>query len=140
MKIILPNSIHALELPDEWLRDSAMSSFVPNSRYYAVNLSACTRVVPIGQIEPPKRDNGKLWFRNRDSVIALLTRMRDGNEIDPIEVWSKEKKTSPLFIVRDGFHRFYLSAALGYSEIPIKINDFDMYEFFAQEQRGSSRP
>lgn len=139
MKIILPN-IDAFELPDEWLRDSAMSSFVPNSRYYPVNLSACTCVVPIGQIEPPMRDNGERWFRNRDSVIALLKRMRDGGEIDPIEVWSKEKKTSTSYIVRDGFHRFYLSVALGYSEIPIKINDFDMYKFFEQEQRGASHP
>ena len=136
MKIRIPNSRNHFELPDEWLHDAGMASFVPNSSHYSVNFSACSEIVPISEIESPFRENGKLWFRDRESVVDLLTKLRDSTELDPIEVWSKEKKASCQYIVKDGFHRFYLCLALGYREIPIKIDDFDMYEFFEKERKG----
>jgi hypothetical protein len=133
----IKNNKDAFEVPAEWLCDAGMENFVPSSRHYRVNHARCSKIVPINEIEPPLRDNGKRWFRDREAVVYILQKIRIGEEIEPIEVWSKEKKNSTKYVVRDGFHRFYLSVALGYREIPIKLNDFDMYEFFDKERQGT---
>ncbi|WP_197338870.1 hypothetical protein [Ralstonia solanacearum] len=95
-------------------------------------------VVSIEDVEPPLRDGGKIWFRDRETVIRLLDGMRNGAELPPIEVWSKGKKNSTHHVVRDGFHRFYLSLAVGFTEIPVVIEDFDLDEFLANEAKGIS--
>lgn len=93
-------------------------------------------VMPIQDVEPPLRDGGKIWFRDRDTVIQILDGMRSGAELPPIQVWSREKTNSSRYIVRDGLHRFYLSIAVGFTAIPVGIDDFDLNEFFANEARG----
>lgn len=92
-------------------------------------------IVPITEVEPPHRIDG-LWFRDRHTVVKLLQSIRNGVALPPIEVWSKGKR-SALYTVRDGFHRFYLSIAVGFTEIPLDIDDFDLDEFFANEARGN---
>jgi len=131
----IQNSKDSFEVPVEWLREVGMEFFVPNSLHYHVNQAHCSRIVPINEIEPPLRDNGNRWFRDKETVVAILQQIRSEKDIKPIEVWSKKKKNSIKYVVRDGFHRFYISVALGFSEILIKINDFDMYEFFEKERQ-----
>lgn len=121
------------EVPDEWWCSAGMSNFVPNAAHYQTELSACSEIVPFGEIEPPLRDNG-FWFRNRESVINVLIKIRSGEKLDPIEVWSRTKTNSKKYIVKDGFHRFYLSIAAGYTKLPVKINDFDLKEFLEKER------
>lgn len=124
------------EIPDEWWEASEMSTYTPTrSHYLSVSAHA---VVSIEEIEPPLRNGGKVWFRDRDTVVQLLKGMRDCDKLPPIQVWSKEKKCSTLHVVRDGFHRFYLSIAIGYSEIPIEVQDFDLNEFL--ENGGKGQP
>ncbi len=123
-------------MPVEWLREVGMEFFVPNSLHYQVNQAHCSKIVSINEIEPPLRDNGNRWFRDKETVVEILQQVRTEKEIEPIEVWSKKKKNSIKYVVRDGFHRFYISVALGFREIPIKINDSDMYEFFEKERQA----
>lgn len=111
-----------------------MESFLPTSDHYATNEASCTAVVAFQEVEPPKRQNGELWFRSKESVIAVLRSMRVGEALDPVEVWSKQKTASQKYLVRDGFHRFYLSLAVGYRKLPVRVNDFDMFEFFEKER------
>ena len=60
--------------------------------------------------------------------------MRRGEKLDPIEVWSREKSGTSKYCVKNGFHRFYMSIAVGYCKLPIKINDIDLEEFLAKEK------
>ena len=124
MKKIVPGTEFEFEIPDEWWIDAGMKDYVPCTEHYHTNLSVCTAIVLLKEVEPPQRDNG-FWFRNKESVLEVLRKMRDEDEVlEPIEVWSLAKKASKKYIVRDGFHRFYLSIAAGFRKIPIKISDF----------------
>jgi hypothetical protein len=132
MKYKVPGSERHFEIPDEWWKSAGMSDFSPKGDHYTLSSSAIFEVVSVEEIEPPTR-NGDFWFRNAESVIEVLRKIRTGEELDPLEVWSKEKKRSKRYHVKDGFHRFYLSVAVGYPKIPIKVNDFDLAEFLAKE-------
>ncbi len=111
-----------------------MLSFSRKADHYSLSSSTIFEVVPVEEIEPPSR-NGDFWFRNAESVIEVLRKIRTGEELEPLEVWSKEKKRSERYHVKDGFHRFYLSVAAGYPKLPIKVNDFDLAEFLKNEQK-----
>jgi hypothetical protein len=135
MKFNLPQSKRTFEIPDEWWKDAGIEGYIPRSLHYHSD-PTCSMFVPFNEIAPPLRDGDTIWFRDRQTVIQLLSMMRDGVELPPIEVWGKEKKCSDRFVVRDGFHRFYLSIAIAYIEIPVRINNFDAEEFFANEAKG----
>lgn len=134
MRFRIPNCHDSFEIPDEWWEASDMEGYIPKSAHYRTDQTS-SMIVPIAEIEPPRRANG-LWFRNRDTVVDLLQGIRYGVALPPIEVWSKGKR-STIYSVRDGFHRFYLSIAVGFTEIPLKINDFDLDEFLANEARDN---
>ena len=119
-----------------WWTIAGMEQFVRNSDSYRTEQSCNYEVVRITEVQPPLRKDGELWFRNRNSVIEVLTCMRTGVPLEPIEVWSREKTRSTKYIVRDGFHRFYLSVVVGYPRLPIRINDFDLAEFLEKERNG----
>ncbi len=110
-----------------------MENFVPSSDHYTTKQSSCSEIVAVEEVEPPLREKG---FRNRQSVIEVLTQMRTGEELDPIEVLSREKTRTEKYRVKNGFHRFYLSIAIGYPKLPIMVNDFDLAEFLEKERKG----
>ena len=124
----------SFEIPDEWWQASGMLAYTLTESHYLS--SSAKAIVPLEEIEPPLRDRGKMWFRGRDEVVSLLNGMLSYKEIPPIQVWSKEKNSSNLYVVRDGYHRFYLSVAVGYSKIPVEINDYDINEFLENEAKG----
>ena len=121
------------EIPDEWW-ESGRVSFTGNVSNYAYPTDANTQLVSMDELAAPLRDGGLIWFRNRDSVVNLLQGMCEGAILPPIPVWSKGTKHPTKFVVRDGFHRYYLSLAMGFTEIPIRIDDFDLDAFFAAEK------
>jgi len=130
----VPNTTVEFEVPDDWWTSAGMTNFVPSSDYYTAKQSSCPEIVAVGEVEPPFREK---WFRNRQSVIEVLTKMRTGEELEPIEVWSREKTRTEKYRVKHGFHRFYLSIAIGYPKLPIKVNDFDLDEFLEKERKGT---
>ena len=132
----VPNSTVEFEVPDDWWTSAGMANFVPSSDYYTTKQSSCPEIVAVEEVEPPFRGNRQIWFRNRQSVIEVLAKMRTGEELDPIEVWSREKTRTEKYRVKHGFHRFYLSIAIGYPKLPIKVNDFDLDEFLEKERKG----
>lgn len=134
MKFTVPRNGPIFEIPDEWWAAGAISGLAPSDSHYVC--ASVYAAVPLEDIEPPLRDGGKIWFRDRDTVVRLLNGMCEGSELPPIQVWSKEKKSSARHILRDGFHRFYLSVAIGYNRIPIEVEDFDLDEFLANESKG----
>jgi hypothetical protein len=134
MRFRIPNSHDSFEIPDEWWGASSMEGYIPDSTHYRIAQTGSI-IVPITEVEPPRRIDGR-WFRDRHTVVKLLQGMRNGVALPPIKVWSKGKR-SALYSVKDGFHRFYLSIAVGFTEISLDINDFDLDEFLANEARDN---
>jgi hypothetical protein len=128
LEYVVPGTEMRFEVPYEWWKCAGMIGLNVGAEHYHTDLSVCSEIVFIEDVEPPKRYNG-FWFRNRDSVIEVLCKMRSGEILEPIEVYSKSKTNTNKFTVKDGFHRFYLSVAVGYKKIPVKVNDFEMKEF-----------
>lgn len=139
MRFNIPGSTATFDIPDQWWEASGMQGYSPNAVHYRTT-PAWPTVIAIRALEPPVRDGGVVWFRDQETVVQILHAMRDGDELPPIMVWSREKTASARYKVRDGLHRFYLSVALGFTRIPIKIEDFDLDEFLENEARGSRLP
>jgi hypothetical protein len=133
MDCTVPHSNRKFVVPNEWWTDAGMDGFVPNSEYYPTRKSSGFEIVAVEDVEPPERTIEMFW-RDRESVLEVLRKIRTGEEQEPIVVWSKEKRGTKNFMVKDGFHRFYLSIAIGYRKIPIKIDDFDLDEFLEKER------
>ena len=133
MKWKVPNSEVEFEVPDDWWTSAGMENFVPSSDYYPTKKSSCSEIVAVEEVDPPLREKG---FRNRESVVEVLIKMRTGEELEPIEVRSREKTGTEKYRVKNGFHRLYLSIAIGYPKLPIKVNDFDLVEFLEKERKG----
>jgi hypothetical protein len=136
MRFAVPGTMREFEVPDEWWRSAGMEGFVASAEHYDTDLSTCSEVVAFEEVEPPLRDDC-FWFRNRDSVIDVLRKISSGQKLEPVEVWSRAKTNSTKLIVRDGFHRFYLSVAAGYRKVPVRITDFDINALFEKERRGA---
>lgn len=76
-------------------------------------------VVPIGEIEPPLRTVGVAMFPRAKRYLDAI---RSGGAQLPIEVELLPEMRGPYrYRVLDGFHRFHLSLALGFSEIPVIV-------------------
>lgn len=99
MQFRVPGHRLVFDVPDEWWAATPHTTGVPNAPHYCAGGDSV--VVPIEDVEPPLRDGGKIWFRDRDSVVQILNGMRSGEELPPILVWSREKRTqaATLFVM-----------------------------------------
>jgi hypothetical protein len=131
VKFVVPKRDLTFEIPDEWWILAGMVGFKADLQHYNTDLTY-KELVSIQEIIPPLREGGVIWFRDRDTVIELLQGMRNNEKIPPIEVSFETKNLK----IHDGFHRFYLSIAVGYTDIPIRER-FDFETFFANETRGT---
>lgn len=107
------------------INDLNISNNISSFHSYSYLQSNATFLINLSEISPPKRDGNLIWFRSKDNVKRILFAMSNRDLIDPIQVWSKNLKANDLYVVRDGFHRFYLSIVMGYRFIPVTINDWD---------------
>lgn len=82
-------------------------------------------LIPISELQQPKREGNRTWFRSKENIINILTFMISEQPLPPIEVFSKGRKIVDKYSIRDGFHRYYASAAIGFTLIPIMINDWE---------------
>ena len=108
----------------EELRDLIPANWRVSSAHYAVDDYADlpTVFVSLDSIEPPRRDPGL-----RDFDLTRLRRIANwivkGDRIQPIEVGSPATDTPYQYRIRNGFHRFYLCKALGFTLIPTVLID-----------------
>ena len=131
MKFKVPEHELTFEIPDDWWESANLAGYSSKSSHYNTDLTYI-EIVAIKDITPPLRDGGLVWFRDRETVVRLLYEIKNNKAIEPIEVWNKEKSNLDKYIVYDGFHRFYLSIAMGYTKIPIR-EKFDFDAFFSNE-------
>lgn len=73
------------------------------------------KIVPITDIE--------VFFRSpiEKRFTSILVGMRSGAKIPPIWVRQSSEGVGKPYELENGFHRFYSSLAVGFSEIPVEI-------------------
>jgi len=125
MRFIVPNTELDFYINGEVWAEFASDKSATIDFSYTFFQSDCAQLVPIDSIAPPLRDGNKIWFRDQKTVLSLLHAIKNKDEIPPIVVWGRGRKINNLYSVRDGFHRFYLSIAMGYQFIPIRVDDWD---------------
>lgn len=111
------------EIPDEWWVEAGMTGFVPFGHTYRSTATAVA--VPLREIEPPFRVPERGLDSNgldRSRLISVLKGFAAATEIAPVTLVmlpSSDFPPAPFrYRVRDGFHRFYTSAAAGFACLP----------------------
>ncbi len=123
MKFITPRSGVEFEIPDDWWIFSEMDKFSLNKgRFYPY----CTKdsnieVVDIYEIEPPTRNNNIQPFRKYKLVPLLMAFTSPECALPPVEVVPNKEFETYHFKVKNGYHRYYASIAVGYPMLPIKV-------------------
>ena len=114
----VPGSAVSFEIPDDWWEFCDMPSFKPRSDYYPYDASAgSVELLDLREVEPPRRDAGIAPFKKYKLVPVLLAFLSPECALPPI----KASKTASGYALRNGFHRFYASVAVGYKAIPAVV-------------------
>ena len=122
MKFLVPNGNTEFEIPDDWWQFADMSSFKPGPGGYfpyAPNPSGEVRVVALSTVEPPLRASSVPPFKKYKLVPILLAFTSPECAVPPVEVEPSSGAYS--FRVRNGYHRFYASVAVGYYKLPVRV-------------------
>lgn len=102
---------------------ASMSSFVPASSAYVASVVPDfeNAVVSIALIQPPVRDPNIPNF-TQARALSVLEAIRRGVPLPPVEVdVPPHALGAHTYRLRDGFHRFHLSAVLGFTHLPVVI-------------------
>jgi hypothetical protein len=111
---------------------AGMGTFVPSGIAPASNGGEC--IVEIALIDPPTRDAAVPHFDkpdpDRPGVVrsaSILSAIRDGLPLPPVLLFQRVGETR--YELRDGFHRFHLCAALGYTHVAAVVTDWKPGEY-----------
>lgn len=119
MRVVMQEALAIIE-------EAGMSSFSPSLPAYLSN-NTCIypiSVVELNSVEPFVRAPGVPRLV-KERAIRILEHMRQNKALNPIIVDCALVSGSPYsYRLCDGFHRFHLSLALGYSHIYVGINPF----------------
>jgi hypothetical protein len=110
------------EIQDDWLPLLNIEAPIGLPAYVASSdPNYPTQLIRIKNLTPPSRAQGVVGLV-KERAISISDAFRSKCPIPPIEV-HKPPGTCHL-VVRDGYHRFYLSVAFGFSHIPVSIKPY----------------
>jgi hypothetical protein len=117
----IPLTTTEFEIPDEWWVFAEMDKFTPDGGgYYPASPNSDWEPVSIDQLEPPKRNGGIQSFRKYKLMPVLFAFQSPECALPPVEVC--EASDGPYrFKVRNGYHRYYASSAVGYRKLPVIV-------------------
>jgi len=122
------------EIPDGWWSDAGMTDFKPTGIAYRsgphqAHTDYEVMIVPIAEIKPIHRSPGVTLDHagfNRDRMTKILRGLRDGDQIEPVQVSTLD--AGPYkFQIYDGFHRFHASVAVGFTALPVIIGKWGFF-------------
>lgn len=100
---------------------AGMSAFIPEGRAYVAGPSDDQLLtVPLDAIQAFVRGPGVANFVDQ-RAFSILEVIRLGTSLPPIEVHALGTGQPYCYKLHNGFHRFHLSCALGFSEIPVIV-------------------
>lgn len=120
----MPHYPCEFEIPDSWLAEAGMMGF--NCMTPAFRSTADAVLVALTEIEPPYRlmTHPKDWHGfDQARLVRLLNRIATGAEIDAVPLlelpFVNDYSQRPYrYRVRDGYHRFFASVAVGFKCLP----------------------
>jgi hypothetical protein len=111
--------------------NAGMADFVPAGSTPA---STSGSPVAIALIDPVVRSPGTPNFDkpdpDRPGVVrsaSILAAVRDGTPLPPLLLF--QRAGEQRYELREGFHRFHLWAALGYTHVPATVTDWKPGEY-----------
>jgi hypothetical protein len=114
MEVSIPGQTNQFEIPDDWWVFAEMEGFRPSGGgYYPPPAGIDFDVVPIAEVEPPARNQGVRAF-DKFRLMPVLFAFRSPECALPAAPGGPYR-----FKVRNGYHLFYASIAVGYSKIPV---------------------
>lgn len=110
-----------VEEAKKFIVENGAGSFVPDQAHYNFDRSnEKIAVLELASIAPVTRACRPFFDPARG--ISILEGFQNGNLIEHIRVLENEDPQSPYpYQLYDGFHRLYLSRAVGFSSIPAEI-------------------
>ncbi len=113
------------EIPDEWWVAAGMDRFQAKSVAYRASSNSewPTVIVALTEIKPPMRNHGVREF-DKERMVQILSGFANDDVLPSIEVDQPSGSFSHKFRLRDGFHRFYASAAAGFSHVPVSVRPY----------------
>ncbi len=123
MKYTLSQHQVEFEIPDEWLEESGAIDFKPVTPVYAAssNDNYPTEIKPFSLLQAPKRNPGVTWFK-KERAISIIKGITAGETLPPVEVHLKPGES--FLSIKNGFHRYYIAAALGFRSLPVSVRPY----------------
>ncbi|MEN7430897.1 hypothetical protein VA599_09060 [Chromobacterium sp. TRC.1.1.SA] len=111
------------DIPDRWWIEAGADRFKRSASSFPSSSTPAwpTQLVSIADVTAPRRNKGIVGL-GEERTISLLRAMVTGLELPPLEVHQPPDATK--FVVRDGFHRYFLSIALGFSKLPVSVRPY----------------
>jgi hypothetical protein len=112
------------DIADDWWNFAEMNNFSRGERTgYAYNGSAEIQEISVAEIEPPARKPGVEPF-NKCRMVPILLAIRCCVALPPVEIQPLNNSSLPYrFGVYDGFHRYYASVAVGFTDLPVIVRN-----------------
>jgi len=110
------------EICNDWYIEAGCDAFTPSDNSFRAQPNENWPVIeiPIDLVRPPKRNPG-VERLNRERSISILKAFATGAPLPAIEVDEPPSLEGYRYRVRDGYHRFHLSVAVGYSRLPVSV-------------------
>ena len=123
MKDSLSHESIAYEIPNEWLIETGANIYKPTMKAYSaiLNDEFPTIIISFSDVFAPIRNPGVKWFV-KERMVSILKSLVSDTPLPPIEVHKKVGEEK--YRVKDGFHRFYASAALGFESLPVLVRPY----------------
>jgi hypothetical protein len=113
----------SFEIPDEWWISAGAHNFYPSHPGYAAKdyFKVPTMFIPVSDVQAPTQYSSVICL-HRSQTVDLLRAFIEGIEVPPIEVY--RQTSAERFVVQEGFHRYYVSIALGFQMLPVAEKKF----------------
>jgi hypothetical protein len=111
------------EIPDSWWIEAEAHLFERSTVSFAATSSPKwpTELVSIQYVAIPQRDPGNRIL-HKERTISLIQAIISGCEVPPLEVHRPPQ--AGRLAVRDGFHRYFISVALGFPMLPVSVRPY----------------
>jgi len=117
-----PCAALSFEIPNEWWQFAEMQSLRRGSPFYPYKVidHQSVQVVPATLVEPPQRAEGVPPFKKYKLLPVFFAFQSPECELPAIEVIELNEGRY-RYRVRNGYHRYYASVAVGFSELPVLV-------------------
>jgi hypothetical protein len=111
-----------MNIPDEWLSEAGAVDYPFAGECFAFEPDPTypTLVVAIATVPAPVRAPGVTGL-DRERTVAVLRAIVSRQPLPPIRVHHDSGDSGRPLVVRDGFHRYYISRELGFPCIPVSV-------------------